>query len=154
MRAVVQRVASAAVRVEEETVGAIDAGLVVLLGIGADDDRVEAERLARKVAELRIFSDAAGRFNLSLLETGGQALVVSQFTLHADTRRGRRPNFSAAARPELAEPLVEMFAAALEALGIRVARGLFGARMAVEIHNDGPVTIILDTSDLARPQHG
>jgi D-tyrosyl-tRNA(Tyr) deacylase len=152
MRLVLQRVSRAGVRVEGEVIGEIGAGLVILVGIADGDDEAEAKRLAAKTAEMRIFSDADARFNLSLLETGGEALVVSQFTLHADLRRGRRPSFGAAARPEVAEPLVEAYAAALEALGIRVARGRFGAHMAVEIVNDGPVTIILDSADLDRPR--
>ena len=152
MRLVLQRVTRASVRVDGETVGAIDAGLLVLAGVGAGDDADEAERLARKTAELRIFADADGRFNRSLLDTAGEALVVSQFTLLADTRRGRRPGFTAAAPPETAAPVVEAYARALEALGIRVALGRFGAHMTVDLQNDGPVTIILDSADLDRPR--
>ena len=124
--------------------GEIGAGLCVLLGVAATDDEAAAERLAGKVARLRIFEGDDGRFDRSLLETGGAALVVSQFTLIADTRRGNRPSFSDAARPELAEPLYERFTAALRELGVEVAMGVFGARMAVELVNDGPVTIVLD----------
>jgi D-tyrosyl-tRNA(Tyr) deacylase len=128
--------------------------LLALVGIGDGDDATEARRLAVKTAEMRIFADAEGRFNLSLLERGGEVLVVSQFTLHADLRRGRRPSFAAVARPEIAEPVVEAFATALEGLGVRVGRGRFGAHMEVELVNDGPVTIILDSADLNRPRRG
>jgi D-tyrosyl-tRNA(Tyr) deacylase len=152
VRAVLQRVSRAAVRVDGETIGAIDDGLLVLLGITHGDDYAEAELLATKTAALRIFSDDEGRFNRSLLDTGGSALVVSQFTLYADLRRGRRPGFEAAARPEVASPLVEAYAAALERLGVTVARGRFGAKMTVALTNEGPVTIILDTDDLDRPR--
>jgi D-tyrosyl-tRNA(Tyr) deacylase len=145
MRAVLQRVTSASVAVDGETVGAIGPGLLVLLGVGQDDGEAEADLLARKTAELRIFSDAAGRFNLSLRDVGGAALVVSQFTLFADTRRGRRPSFTEAAPPEIAAPLVERFADALRGRGIDVATGRFGAHMHVSLVNDGPVTITLDT---------
>jgi D-tyrosyl-tRNA(Tyr) deacylase len=140
--------------VEGEAVGAIGRGLAVLLGVARGDVVEDAERLARKTAEMRIFPDAAGRFNLSLLDIGGEALVVSQFTLLADTRRGRRPDFMAAAPPEEAEPLVERYVSALEEMGVPVATGRFGAHMLVEIHNDGPVTILLDTADLDRPRRG
>jgi D-aminoacyl-tRNA deacylase len=140
VRAVVQRVSRASV----EPGGSIGGGLCVLLGVaGADVDPV-ADRLAEKVARLRIFADERGRFDRSLLETGGAALVVSQFTLIADTRKGLRPDFTAAARPESAEPLYERFCAALAALGVPVERGVFGARMALSLVNDGPVTIVLD----------
>jgi D-tyrosyl-tRNA(Tyr) deacylase len=130
--------------VNGEIVGEIGAGLLVLIGVRQGDSVHEAQRLATKTAELRIFSDEEGRFNRSLVEVGGEALVVSQFTLFADTRRGRRPSFVEAARPEAAEPLVEAYAAALEGLGVRVARGVFGAHMAVELVNDGPVTVIIE----------
>ncbi len=153
MRLVLQRVSNASVRVGGEAVGAIGPGLLVLAAVAAQDDAAAARRMARKTAELRIFSDAAGHFNLSLLASGGEALVVSQFTLLADARRGRRPSFAAAARPEVAEPLVEAYAAALEALGVRVTRGRFGAMMQVELVNDGPVTVILDSAELDRPRH-
>jgi D-tyrosyl-tRNA(Tyr) deacylase len=128
--------------------------LVVLLGVAAGDTAEDAQKLARKTAELRIFSDADGRFNLSLLDVGGEALVVSQFTLLADTRKGRRPSFTRAAPPEEAEPLVEAFAAALRETGVEVGMGRFGARMLVEIHNQGPVTILLDSEELERPRRG
>ena len=151
MRALVQRVTRGAVRVAGETVGAIGAGLVILVGVGEEDGPAEAAALANKIATLRIFGDAEGKFNLSLLDTGGAALVVSQFTLFADARKGRRPSFVRAAPPDRAEALVDAFAAALRAAGVTVATGRFGAHMAVEIHNDGPVTIWLDTDDLRRP---
>ena len=125
--------------------GQIGRGLVVLLGVGHGDGEAEARFLAEKIANLRIFEDAAGKMNLSLLDIGGEALVVSQFTLYADTRRGRRPGFTDAALPDVAEPLVQRFADHLRAAGIPVATGRFGAMMLVEIHNDGPVTILLDT---------
>jgi D-tyrosyl-tRNA(Tyr) deacylase len=128
--------------------------LVVLLGVVAGDTAEDAHRLARKTAEMRIFSDADGRFNLSLLDVGGKALVVSQFTLLADSRRGRRPSFSQAAPPEEAEPLVEAFAAALREAGVEVRMGRFGAHMLVEIHNEGPVTIFLDSEESERPRRG
>jgi D-tyrosyl-tRNA(Tyr) deacylase len=152
MRVVLQRVSSAAVHVDGETVGRIAAGLVAFVGVAEGDDEATARRLADKTAEMRIFSDAEGRFNLSLLDIGRAALVISQFTLYGDARRGRRPSFSAAARPEVAEPLVEAFARTLEARGVAVARGRFGAHMAVDVFNDGPVTIILDSADLERPR--
>ena len=147
MRALLQRTTGARVLVEGAVVGQIGPGLVVLLGVGPDDTDAVADDLARKAAELRIFRDADGRTNLSLLEIGGGALVVSQFTLYADTRRGRRPGFTAGAAPELAERLYRRFAAALVSLGVTVATGVFGAEMAVELVNDGPFTIWLDTAD-------
>jgi D-aminoacyl-tRNA deacylase len=142
MRAVCQRVTEARVRVGGEVVGEIGPGLCVLLGIAGGDS--ETEGFAGKIARLRIFPDAGGRFDRNLLDTGGSALVVSQFTLLADTGRGNRPGFSEAAPPEDAEPLYERFCADLEALGVPVARGIFGASMAVELVNDGPVTIVLE----------
>ena len=144
MRAVVQRVSRASVRVDGETVGACGRGLLVLLGAGREDTSETAARLAAKIARLRIFPDDAGRFDRSLLDSGGEALVVSQFTLLADTRKGNRPSFTGAAPPERAEPLVEVFCAALSDLGVVVETGAFGARMEVELVNDGPVTIVLD----------
>jgi D-tyrosyl-tRNA(Tyr) deacylase len=152
LRALIQRVTQACVSVEGETVGAVGRGLAVLLGVARGDVVEDAERLARKTAELRIFPDAAGRFDLSLLDVGGEALVVSQFTLLADTRRGRRPDFTAAAPPEEAEPLVERYVSVLRQMGVPVSTGRFGAHMLVEIHNDGPVTILLDTVELDRPR--
>jgi D-tyrosyl-tRNA(Tyr) deacylase len=135
------------VRIGDEVVGEIGAGLVVLLGVGPDDDEPTSDALARRVTELRIFDDAEGRTNLSLMDVGGEVLVVSQFTLFADTRRGRRPGFTGAAAPELAERLYLRFAAVLRELGVEVATGRFGAVMAVELVNDGPFTIWLDTAD-------
>ncbi len=147
MRALLQRCARAEVRVAGETVGSCGRGLLVLVGIGHGDDDATAVALARKVAELRIFDDAAGRTNLSLLDVGGDALVVSQFTLYADTRRGRRPGFTDAAAPAQAERLYGVFADALAAHGPRVGRGRFGAEMEIELVNAGPFTIWLDTAD-------
>jgi D-tyrosyl-tRNA(Tyr) deacylase len=146
MRAVVQRVRKASVTVEGEVVAACRAGVVVLLGVASDDTADVAERLAGKVARLRVFENEAGRFDRSLLDVRGEALVVSQFTLIADSRRqkGTRPDFSKAARPEVGEPLYERFCEALRELGVPVQTGVFGARMDVALVNDGPVTIILD----------
>jgi D-tyrosyl-tRNA(Tyr) deacylase len=144
MRAVVQRVSSARVLVAGEVVGEIGAGLCVLLGVARADGEAEAERLAGRVARLRIFENEEGRFDRSLLDEAGAALVVSQFTLIADTAKGNRPSFTDAAPPDRAEPLYERFCVALRALGVEVATGRFGARMAVELVNDGPVTIVLD----------
>jgi len=144
MRAVVQRVREARVLVGGEKVGAIGTGLCVLLGVAQEDEQAAAERLAAKVARLRVFENEDGKFDRSVVDVGGAALVVSQFTLLADATKGNRPSFSAAAGPERAEPLYEAFCAALEREGLEVARGRFGARMSVEIANDGPVTIILE----------
>jgi D-tyrosyl-tRNA(Tyr) deacylase len=144
VRAVVQRVRGARVLVNGETVSAVGAGLCVLLGVAETDDETAADRLAGKVARLRIFENEEGKFDRSLLETAGEALVVSQFTLIADTGKGNRPSFAGAARPERAEPLYEAFCAALEREGVEVRRGRFGARMLLELENDGPVTIVLD----------
>jgi D-tyrosyl-tRNA(Tyr) deacylase len=145
LRAVVQRVARARVLIDGEARGEIGAGLCVLLGVARGDDAASAERLAGRVARLRIFENEEGRFDRSLLDVGGAALVVSQFTLLADTAKGNRPSFTDAAPPEEAEPLYERFCEALRALGIAVKTGVFGVRMEVELVNDGPVTIILDT---------
>jgi len=147
VRTLLQRVTRAEVRVGDEVVGRIGAGLVVLLGVGRADDERIAAGLARRVSELRIFRDEDGRTNRSLLDVAGEVLVVSQFTLFADTRRGRRPGFTDAALPEQAIPLYERFAIELEQAGVRVARGRFGAEMAVELVNDGPFTIWLDTDE-------
>jgi D-aminoacyl-tRNA deacylase len=144
MRAVCQRVSEARVSVDGAVVGEIGAGLVVLLGIARSDAVVEAERLAGKVSRLRVFEDELGKFDRSLVDVGGAALAVSQFTLIADTRKGNRPSFTEAAPPEQAEPLYDRFCAALAAEGVPVERGVFGARMAVGLVNDGPVTIVLD----------
>jgi D-tyrosyl-tRNA(Tyr) deacylase len=149
MRVVLQRVTSGAVRVEGEIVGAVGQGFVILVGVGHADGDEQAQWLARKIAGLRVFEDEDGKFNRSLLDVGGGCLVVSQFTLYADARKGRRPSFTDAAPPEIAEPLIERFAAMLRQAGVgRVEMGVFGALMQVEIHNDGPVTIILDTDEL------
>lgn len=153
MRVVVQRVTSASVTVDDAVVGAIDAGLLLLVGVASGDDAGIAQRVAAKIAEMRIFADDAGRFDRSLLDTGGAALVVSQFTLLADVRKGRRPSFTAAAPPEIAAPIVEAFKASLRALGVPVATGVFGATMSVSLVNEGPVTIIVDSNDLDRPRH-
>lgn len=144
MRAVVQRVSSAAVEADGETVAEIGAGLCVLLGIAEGDAEDDAARLAGRVARLRIFPNEEGRFDRSVLATGGAALVVSNFTLVADTAKGNRPSFSAATAPELAEPLYDRFCAALREEGVAAETGRFGALMTVRIANDGPVTIVLD----------
>ena len=145
MRAVVQRVRHASVRVEGEVVGAIGHGLLVLLGVDVSDASTDAAYLAEKIIGLRIFNDAEGKFNLSLEDVGGAVLLVSQFTLHGDCRKGRRPSFIAAARPELAIPLYERVGALLREKGVEVANGIFGAHMEVELLNDGPVTLLLDS---------
>jgi D-tyrosyl-tRNA(Tyr) deacylase len=144
MRAVCQRVSSARVSVEGARKAEIGSGLVVLLGVAKGDGSEDAERLAGKVARLRIFADERGKFDRSVLDTKGEALVVSQFTLIADTRKGNRPSFAEVAPPDVAEPLYERFCTALEALGVSVAQGVFGAMMSVELTNEGPVTIILE----------
>jgi len=145
LRAVVQRVARARVVVAGDVVGEIGPGICVLLGVADEDSEEDAARLAGKVARLRIFENKDGKFDRSLIDTGGEALVVSQFTLIADTAKGNRPSFSHAAPPERAEPRYQAFCSALESEGVAVARGDFGARMEVELVNDGPVTIVLDT---------
>ena len=147
MRALVQRVARAEVRVDGRVVGAIGRGILVLLGVAPDDDVATARALARRVVELRIHADAEGRTNLSLAEVGGAVLAVSQFTLYADTRRGRRPGFAGAAQPDHAAAVYDGFCAALVQLGVRTERGRFGAAMEVELVNEGPFTIWLDTAD-------
>src|SRR6266404_4974766 len=144
MRAVCQRVTRASVCVSGSTVGEVGPGMCVLLGVARGDGEAQAGRLAGKVAQLRVFEDERGRFARSLLDTGGAALVVPQFTLLADTSKGNRPSFTDAAPPEVAEPLYEGFCDELRALGVPVEQGVFGARMEVELVNDGPVTIILD----------
>ncbi len=147
MRALLQRVSRAEVRVDGSCVGRIGHGLVVLLGVGPSDDAAVAEELARKIAELRIFADDEGRTNRSLLDVGGSALVISQFTLYADTRRGRRPSFTGAADPKLALGVYERFCEKLTALGVGVERGRFGEKMEVELVNDGPFTVWLDSAE-------
>ena len=144
MRVVVQRVQHGKVIVEESTVAEIRHGVVILVGIGPEDGEPQAKYLAEKIANLRIFADDQGKTNLSLLDVGGEAIVVSQFTLYADTRKGRRPSFINAAPPELGEPLVKRFAEMLRYQGVQTQTGKFGANMMVEIHNDGPVTIIME----------
>ena len=144
MKAVVQRVSRARVSVGGEVVGEIGSGLCVLLGIARDDEGPAVDRLAAKVAQLRVFENDEGRFDRSLLDVHGEALVVSQFTLIADTAKGNRPSFTDAATPEQAEPLYEAFCDALRGFGIDVAMGRFGARMEVELVNDGPVTLVLE----------
>lgn len=145
MRALVQRVSRAAVDVGDERVGQIGAGLLVLLGVKIGDEPQAAVKLAQKVAGLRIFADAEDKMNASVTDIGGEVLVVSQFTLYGDCRKGRRPNFMAAAPPETARPLYETFIAALEGLGVPVAQGRFGARMALSLVNDGPVTLLVES---------
>jgi D-aminoacyl-tRNA deacylase len=147
MRAVVQRVSEASVRVDDALVGEIGAGLLVLLGVAQGDSADDAAYVARKIADLRIFADAAGRFNRALADVNGAALVVSQFTLLADTRHGRRPSFVGAALPEVAAPLVDEVVALLRTRGLPVETGRFGAKMAVALINDGPVTVIVDSRD-------
>ena len=144
MRVLLQRVKKASVTVDGEIVGAIEQGFVALVGVGHGDGEDQAQWLAKKVAGLRVFEDDEGKFNLSIKDVGGAMLVVSQFTLYADARKGRRPSFVDAAPPEVAEPLVERFADMLRGEGLNVEMGVFGAMMLVEIHNDGPVTIWLE----------
>ena len=145
MRVLLQRVTRAAVTVEGEVLGAIGPGIMALVGVGPDDTAEIAAALASKSVDLRIFRDEEGRTNRSLIDVGGAALVVSQFTLYGDTRKGRRPSFIGAAAPDLAARLVELFAQTVEARGVKVGRGRFGAEMAVELVNDGPMTIWLDS---------
>ncbi len=148
MRAVIQRVRRAQVTVDGRVVGQIGSGLLVLLGIGKGDAAETADYLAEKTANLRIFEDAGGKMNVSLLESGGAALVVSQFTLYGDVRRGRRPAFDRAAPPQDAKEIYEQYAANLRAFGIQVETGIFQAHMVLELENDGPVTILLDSEKL------
>ena len=148
MRVILQRVKHGSVTVDGSVTGSVENGFVALVGVTHGDTQVEAELLARKTANLRVFEDDQGKMNLSALETGGGVLVISQFTLYADARKGRRPSFIDAASPEIAAPLVEYYGERLRAEGIeRIERGVFGAMMLVEIYNDGPVTIILDSDD-------
>jgi D-tyrosyl-tRNA(Tyr) deacylase len=144
MRALIQRVQSGKVLVENQPIASIGHGLIIFLGVGNGDQEEQAQALAEKIANLRIFEDAEGKFNLSLLDVGGEAIVVSQFTLYGDARKGRRPSFTDAARPEVAAPLVEHFVEFMRAHGVRTQSGIFGAHMLVEINNDGPVTIWLE----------
>lgn len=152
MRIVLQRVTNASVSIDGRTVAAIGRGLLLLVGVAQDDSEAEARRLAQKCAELRIFPGPDGRLDLSLIDVRGEALVVSQFTLLADTRRGRRPSFADAAPPDMAEPLVQAFAQGLRDAGVPVQTGRFGAKMDVALLNDGPVTIVIDSADLERPR--
>lgn len=152
MRIVLQRVARASVTVGDEVVGRIGPGLLALVGVRRGDTARDAERLAAKVVKLRLFGDDTRGFERSLAEVDGQLLCVSQFTLHGDVRRGNRPSWSEAAPPEVAEPLVAAFAHAVEAAGVPVAHGRFGAMMAVELVNDGPVTLVLDSEDFDIPR--
>ena len=144
MRVLVQRVSGAAVSIDGEVRSSIGLGYLLLVGVGRGDEAAQVDRLADKIVGLRIFRDADGKTNLAIADVGGEALVVSQFTLYADTRKGRRPSFVPAADPEEAAELVEAFAAALEARGLKVARGVFGAEMEVELVNDGPFTMWFD----------
>lgn len=152
MRALVQRVSRASVRVDGEPVAAIGAGFLVLLGVTHADDEAVAEALARKVVGLRVFEDQDGKMNLDLAAVGGEVLCVSQFTLYGSVRKGRRPSFTEAAEPERAAALYERFCATVEGEGVRCARGRFGAHMAVESVNDGPVTLLVDSEELERPR--
>jgi D-aminoacyl-tRNA deacylase len=144
MRAIVQRVNKAQVIVENQTIASIGSGLVILLGIEREDTQEKADQLVKKIANLRIFSDAEEKMNLSILDIKGSAIVVSQFTLMADTHKGNRPSFFKAAPPEIASPLVDYFVSAMQGYGIETQTGEFAAHMLVEIHNDGPVTILLE----------
>jgi D-tyrosyl-tRNA(Tyr) deacylase len=152
VRAVIQRVSSAGVTVDGEALAEIGQGVLVLVGIASRDTRETVSRMAAKVVSLRIFEDAEGRMNLSLRDMGGSVLCVSQFTLYGDIRRGNRPSFTDAAPPAEAEQLYSHFCEAIEAAGVPCARGLFGARMEVDLRNSGPVTILLDSEDFARPR--
>ncbi|MBI2867598.1 MAG: D-tyrosyl-tRNA(Tyr) deacylase [Chloroflexi bacterium] len=155
MRVLLQRVAKASVTVSGQTVGHIGPGLALLVGAASDDTDEDARYLADKIANLRIFDDQTGKFNLSALDVGAELLVISQFTLYADARKGRRPSFTAAAPPDIAAPLIDRFADMLRATGLRVATGQFGTHMLVELHNDGPVTLFIDSKDLmSRPRRG
>ena len=152
MQALLQRVSKASVKVDEQIVGQIEQGLVAFIGVGLEDGADDAAYLADKIAGLRIFSDEEEKMNLSVLDIGGAVLVVSQFTLMASTRKGRRPSFTQAAPPQIAEPLVERFADYLRRAGVKVETGRFQAHMLVEIHNDGPVTISIDSLDRFKPR--
>jgi|SRR5438552_12779152 len=145
MRALLQRVTSASVTVDDQIIGQIDLGLLILLGVGQNDSEVEVRNMVHKIVHMRIFGDDEGKMNRSLLDINGEALVVSQFTLYADIRKGRRPSFTEAAPPDLAAPLVERFKDTIASYGLHVERGVFGAHMDVKLRNDGPVTIWLDS---------
>ncbi len=150
MRAILQRVTTGKVTIAGRVTGEINTGLVILLGVGTDDTEADLDRLINKIVNLRIFADAEGKFNLSALDVQAEMLIISQFTLYADCRKGRRPSFTEAARPELAAPLCELFVEKLRTLGCKVETGEFGADMLVEIHNSGPVTIWLDSAMLTQ----
>ena len=154
MITVLQRVQHAKVEIDGKTVGTTEQGLLILLGVAEGDTRVEADKLVKKIANLRIFEDENGKMNLSLLDIGGGVLVVSQFTLYGNCRKGRRPSFAEAADPELGNALYEKFLSVCEELGYPPQHGRFGADMKVESLNDGPVTLILDTDQLQSPRHG
>ena len=154
MRALIQRVSEASVTVDGDVAGSIGPGLAVLLGIARDDTEDEARHIVGKVANLRIFSDDEGRFESSALDIGAELLVVSQFTLYGDTRKGRRPSFTSAAPPELAEPLFDRTLALFRETGLKVETGRFQAHMVLQLHNDGPVTVMLDSADRRRPRRG
>ncbi len=148
MRALLQRVSRASVTVEEQVVGQIGWGLLIFLGVGQGDGEAQVKVLADKIVQLRIFGDEAGKMNRSLLDIQGEVLVISQFTLHADVRRGRRPSFTNAAPPSIAEPLYEHFKEIIASYGLTVASGIFGASMQIELCNEGPVTIWMDSEEL------
>ncbi len=150
MRAILQRVSKGKVTVDEQVQGSIAEGLVILLGIGSGDTEAELDAMVAKIIHLRIFSDAEGKFNLSALDVKAEILVISQFTLYADSRKGRRPSFTDAARPEIAAPMCDAFVQKIQVAGLKVETGIFGADMLVEIHNSGPVTIWLDSQELTR----
>jgi len=152
LRALVQRVSSGSVSISGDLVATIKEGAVIFIGVGKDDSDADARYLAEKIANLRIFPDPEGKFNLSLLDISGEAIVVSQFTLFASTRKGRRPSFTDAAPPDIAEPLVDSFVELLGTLGINVQTGRFQQHMLVEIDNDGPVTIFIDSEDRLKPR--
>lgn len=153
MRVLSQRVSQASVSVEGQVIAAIKQGFVVFVGVGRGDSDVDARYLAEKIANLRVFADESGKFNLSIQDIGGEVLVVSQFTLFANTRKGRRPSFTDAAPPEEAEPLMDTFVQFLRTAGLRVDTGRFQQYMLVEIHNDGPVTIFIDSEERLKPRH-
>jgi D-tyrosyl-tRNA(Tyr) deacylase len=153
LRALSQRVSQASVSVEGQVIAAIKQGFVVFVGVGRGDSDVDARYLAEKIANLRVFADESGKLNLSIQDIGGEVLVVSQFTLFASTRKGRRPSFTDAAPPEEAEPLMDTFVQFLRTAGLRVDTGRFQQYMLVEIHNDGPVTIFIDSEERLKPRH-
>ena len=153
MRALIQRVSQASVSIEGQSVAAIKQGFVIFIGVGKGDSEDDARYLTEKISNLRVFADDSGKFNLSILDIAGEVLVVSQFTLFANTRKGRRPSFTDAAPPEVAEPLVDIFVQFMRAAGLRVDTGRFQQYMLVEIHNDGPVTIFIDSSERLKPRH-